>query len=534
MKKKNEPKVAFNIIKKDKRYEIVYTTYELLQMVEKKKKEKDTSPVQLKFSIDGEQIDISFTTEEIIKYVKLAELQLKIIPRKLETYLIDITQNFTGKNILKVNGRDEEIEKIWSCLSKKRQSNAILVGDTDVGKTTIAYEIARQISTSECPAQFRGIRFLELNTSEILEIKSNFLRDAETERIRDFIIKEKENIIIYVDNFLHMKCDEKLLLLLHEILKKHNIKFISTIRYEDFEQYFLSDNFINKYLNEIEILEPEPEEIFDMIKAKVILLQKQYKVKISKKMVNFAIATASLTDSISSEPGNVLNILDRAFSEASRKEKKIVDKQCILSCYNSYLKLYKNTTIEDKKMIAYHEIGHYILFKKCPALLDIKVEFVSILPMLDFLGINHTHNILGKALNYTKEYYEDLITVYLGGRVGEAKLTNKFSTGASADLNVANTIAKQMIMLYGLSNDSKNKNRSYVINYLYSDDFLLTEKHKEAINDEILSIIGECFEKAESIINNNLELLERLANELVEKEIMTDEELESICKEYEN
>lgn len=534
MKNNNTSKIIFNVVQKDKRYEIIYSVYQLLQIVEKKKKEKDTSPIELKFSVEGEEVSFSCTIEDIMNYIHRAELQVNIIPRKIETYLIDITQLFSRKDVLKNKGREEEIEKIWSYLSKQERNNAILVGGVDVGKTTVAYEIARRIATGECPNQFKKCRFLEFNTKALLQVNGDILYNNEINRIKKFINETNENIIIFVDNFLHMKYDTKLIMMLHEFLKQKNIKFIATVGYNDFENYFISDKSINKYLNEIEILPPQPEEIFDIIEKRVLMMQRQYKVKISKKMLNFAIATASLADSISEEPGNVLNVLDRAFAEASRKEKKVVDKQCIVNCYNSYLKLYKNTSLEDKKMIAYHEIGHYILFKNCSELVDVKVEFVSILPMLDFLGVNHTHNILGKALNYTKEYYEDLITVYLGGRIGEAKLTNKFSTGASSDLNIANTIAKQMIMIYGFSDDPKNKNRSYMTNYCYSDDFLLTEKHKETINDEILNTISKCFKKAESIINDNLKLMERLANELVENEIMTDEDLESICKEYQN
>ena len=100
-------------------------------------------------------------------------------------------------------------------------------------------------------------------------------------------------------------------------------------------------------------------------------------------------------------------------------------------------------------------------------------------------------------------------------------------------MDYADSIAKEMIMIYGLSNNNENANRSYMLNYYYLTDSLLTEKKKEEINSEIGEIMNECFKKAEEIINANLPLIKRLADELVEKQIMTDEELEAICKEYE-
>ena len=270
-----------------------------------------------------------------------------------------------------------------------------------------------------------------------------------------------------------------------------------------------------------------------MIETRVKQLQRQHKVKISKKTIDLAIATSWLADSVSVEPGNVLNVLSAAFSEAKRKGKKVVDKQCIISYYNTNNKLYGKVSLDEKRITAYHELGHYIILKKYQDFIGLKIKFVSILPMMDFLGINVWYNELGKKMTCEREYFEAIIASYLGGRVAEAKITNKFSSGASADLDYADSIAKEMIMIYGLSNNNENANRSYMLNYYYLTDSLLTEKKKEEINSEIGEIMNECFKKAEEIINANLPLIKRLADELVEKQIMTDEELEAICKEYE-
>lgn len=530
MVNRNRAMVVFRTKINDEWYDVEYPV-NYLRRLWYERKEDDTF-FKFKCTVNNKEYSFYRKIDEVMKQVRRAELSNSIIPRNLEDYLIDLTRTFSQKNILQPQGRDEEIEKIWSCISKKKHSNAILVGDIDVGKTTTAYEIARQIATNECPVEFANSRVIMINTSELYKIRSNFIFTSVINKILKFLVNEKEYIVVYVDNLLHLKSAIELIILLHTIIEQ-NIKFMATTNYDDFNNYFASDNTISKCLNVIEIIEPQPEEIFPMIEKKVLLLQKQYKIKISKEMVHFAIATAGLSDSVSSEPGKVLNILDRAFSEAKRKGKKTVDKQCVLSCYNSYLKLYNNTSLEEKKMIAYHEVGHYIMYRKCQNLTDIKIDFVSILPMPDFLGINYGHEILGKTLNYTKEYFEDMISFDLGGRVGESKITQKFSTGASVDLDSANSCAKEMIMLYGLSENPKSQNRSYVSNYYHLNDSLMTEKMKKEINKEIQGIIDKGFKKAEDIINENMGLLKTIVDELLKKEILTGEELEAICNEYE-
>ena len=122
--------------------------------------------------------------------------------------------------------------------------------------------------------------------------------------------------------------------------------------------------------------------------------------------------------------------------------------------------------------------------------------------------------------------------MYLGGRIGESILTQKDSTGACSDLNAANSIARNMIMFYGLSKEASNKNRSYISEY-GARDYLISDEKKAQLDKEIQSIINEGNEHAEKIIEDNKELLGIIAERLLVDEILTGEQLEQICKEYE-
>ena len=89
-----------------------------------------------------------------------------------------------------------------------------------------------------------------------------------------------------------------------------------------------------------------------------------------------------------------------------------------------------------------------------------------------------------------------------------------------------------MIMHYGLSKDKTNKNRSYINEYGVRE-YLISNEKKDLFDKEIQDIINEGSERAETILRENKELLEIIAERLLKEEILTGEQLEEICKEYE-
>ena len=87
-------------------------------------------------------------------------------------------------------------------------------------------------------------------------------------------------------------------------------------------------------------------------------------------------------------------------------------------------------------------------------------------------------------------------------------------------------------MYYGLSKDKTNKNRSYINEYGVKE-YLISSEKKDLFDKEIQDIINEGSERAETILRENKELLEIIAERLLKEEILTGEQLEEICKDYE-
>lgn len=528
---KGKPFIVFQYVDSEgkKQEAKVYTEY-LRKILNEAKLDKSVEDVELKLETEKDKLVVPITVKDLRKLIKQSELYVPIVPPRLSEYLVDLTHKFVVKPRAKITGRDNEIEKIWFYLSQSTRNNVFLVGPPDVGKTMIANEIARQISTNECPKEFYRKRVLLLRPELIFQLKSNIAFDNLVKSIVKFLEKNKNKIVLYIDKAILMKTDYSMIQVLNMVIATYNIPTITTIREDDFEKYFIEDPVISKYVNYIYVEEPELEEIEPMIQNHILRLQKQHGIKISPEIIKFGIYTSELSISVSANPGKVINIFERAFLEAKRKEKKEVDKASIKKCYNTRLKEYQKTPKEEKIATAYHETGHYMLMVKSKHFKDIKISCVSNLPMNYWGGVTIPYYNLEEYAVHSREYFIDEIAVLLAGRIAEKKFTNLNSIGASNDLQKANDIARAMIISWGFSENKENKNRQYDFRYYY----LMPESKKELIDKEVLQIIEEGTKRATEVIEENEELLKIIAERLLEEEILTGEQLQTICEEYSN
>lgn len=525
--------VSINLKIDDQIKQLDFQPQELRNWIYNLKIAPNQQTVNLDFVMDGktysQKLDVKTDFAELKRAIKYAELSRNIIPTNLHRYLVDITKYLSTKKVSKLIGREHEIEKAWFYLAQKTRNNVFLIGGKDVGKTAIANEIARRISVNDCPKEFYDKRVIRLYPELLLKIKNDYLYKFQINQILHFLENNKNNIIIFVDKAINMKTDLYLIYILYACLKKYNIPLIATSSEKNFADFFYKDQSIDKYINYIYVEEPELNEIEAMIRPYTKNLEKQYGITISDKMVKYAIFTSGLSDSISENPGKVINILERAFLNAKCKDKEEIDKQSILNCYNTRIKEYLKTPEEEKRATAYHETGHYILTIKSKYRKNIKISCVSNLPTNWWAGVTMSYYDIEQYSVFSDEYYLELIAMFLAGRIAEKKFTNLNSTGASGDLEHANNIAKAMIMEWGFSQNPSNINRQYD----YIDYYLMPESKKEAIDNEVQNLIDKATQLATDVINENEELLKIIAEKLLVEEILTGEELEMICKEYE-
>lgn len=529
MKKMNNVGIVFYVEVNGELTTLIVPVEKVRNSVEEAKMEKKKY-VQYKFIVGNKTVEKLYDIAEIENaLVKTNLIATRLIPKSLENYLQDLTKKLCLKPIEPIVKREHELEKIWFYISQKVRNNVFITGELDVGKTAIAHEIARQISTNECPKEFSGKRVLQLKPEQLLKIKSDRAYERTVRKVINFLVQNRKNIVLYIDNALYMKTDEFLIMMLYACIKRYNIPMIATIQSEDYDWYFAEDTFISKYLNEVYVKEPDKDEIRLMIDAHLKLFEKRYKVKPTEGAIKFGIYTSSLSESPSYEPGNVISIFEKAFREARRKGKKYVDKNNILSCYNTYLDDYESTPEKERRATAYHETGHYIAQVMSEHCKDFKISCVSILPMMWWAGVTMSYFDKKEFAIRSREYFIDKIAMSLAGRVAERRVIETNSTGASNDLEHVNAYAKAIVMKWGFSDKENNRNRSYD----YEDYFLMPESKKELIDKEVQELIDAGMERAEKIISDNEGLLKVIAERLMVDEILTGEELEQICKEYE-
>ena len=191
---------------------------------------------------------------------------------------------------------------------------------------------------------------------------------------------------------------------------------------------------------------------------------------------------------------------------------------------------------KERRITAYHEAGHAILFHLLP---DVgPVYSVSIIPTGGAGGYTMPLPEKDDMFN-TKGHMLQEITVSLGGRVAEEEIFDDITTGASQDIKQATAIAKSMITKFGMSE------RLGLINYDNDSDEVFIgrdfghtsrgygEKVAGTIDEEVKRIIDECYLKARTLIQEYHPVLEKCAQLLLEKEKITRSEFEALFADSE-
>ena len=229
------------------------------------------------------------------------------------------------------------------------------------------------------------------------------------------------------------------------------------------------------------------------------------------------------------------NLLNEAAINAAMDERVFVKQEDIKKAFIKVgIGAEKKSRIisdKEKKITAYHEAGHAILFHVLP---DVgPVYTVSIIPT-GLGAAGYTMPLPEKdEMFLTKGKMKEEIMVSLGGRIAEEIIFDDITTGASSDIKKATKVARRMVTRYGMSDNIG------VINYDDDDDEVFigrdlahAKNHSEIISGEIdkevKAIIDECYQKAKEIILEHEKVLHECARLLLEKEKISRVEFEAL------
>lgn len=229
------------------------------------------------------------------------------------------------------------------------------------------------------------------------------------------------------------------------------------------------------------------------------------------------------------------NLLNEAALLAVRRDKNNITMEEVDEAHDRVLmgpaKKSKKYTENEKKLVAYHEAGHVVLGLK---LNDANVvQKVTIIPRSYAGGYAL---MLPKEERYTSTKKELLerIAGLLGGRVSEEIVFNEITTGAHNDFEQATKIARAMVTEYGMSSlgpvQFEHQESSVFLGRDYNKSRNFSSQVAYQIDEEIRKIIGEQYEVAKKIIKENIDLLDLIAETLIERETLTKEQIEYLAE----
>ena len=418
--------------------------------------------------------------------------------------------------------------KKYMALGARIPKGVLLVGPPGTGKTLIAKAVAGEA----------GVPFFSISGSDFVELYVG----VGASRVRDLFDQAKKHApaIVFIDEIDavgrqrgaglgggHDEREQTLNQLLVEMDGFGNnagvIVMAATNRADILDPALLRPG---RFDRQIYIGVPD-------IKGRVEILKVHARKKPFEDDVSFdAIARST----VGFTGADLENLLNEAALLAAREGKTKIGLKDI---DNAFLKVImgnekKNRVIteHERKITAYHEAGHALTSRVLPT--QDPVQQVSIVPRGRAGGFTLNMPKEDKYYN-TKQQMEEELIVLLGGRVAEKLIMDDISTGASNDIQRATDIARKMVTKYGMSDkigpiDFSSTQSEVFLGRDFANTNQLSEQTASLIDSEVKDLIHKAYERCEQILRENMDILHRLAQFLLENETMDNAQLEAIYK----
>lgn len=448
----------------------------------------------------------------------------------------DENKKTTFKNVAGLDEEKEELREIVDFLKSPRKytqvgaripKGVLLVGPPGTGKTLLAKAVAGEA----------GVPFFSISGSDFVEM----FVGVGASRVRDLFEEAKKNspCIVFIDEIDavarrrgtglgggHDEREQTLNQMLVEMdgfgVNEGIIVMAATNRVDILDPAILRPG---RFDRKVTVGRPD-------VKGREEILEVHAKGKPLAEDVNLthiAQTTAGFTGA------DLENLLNEAAILAAKEDRPFIKQEDI---NKSFIKVGIGTekksrviSEKEKKITAYHEAGHAILFHVLP---DVgPVYTVSIIPTGSGAA-GYTMPLPEKdEMFMTKGKMKQDIIVCLGGRIAEELIFDDITTGASQDIKQATNAARAMVTKYGFSetvgliNYESDDNEVFIGRDIgHTKNFSDVVAH--TIDEEVKKIIDSCYDEAKALLTKNMDVLHRCATLLIEKERIDREEFEAL------
>ena len=449
---------------------------------------------------------------------------------------VEIDKNITFKNVAGLDEEKEELSEIVDFLKEPKKyisigaripKGILLVGPPGTGKTLLAKAVAGEA----------GVAFFSISGSDFVEM----FVGVGASRVRDLFQRAKKNspCIIFIDEIDavgrrrgtglgggHDEREQTLNQLLVEMdgfsVNEGIIVMAATNRVDILDPAILRPG---RFDRKVAVGRPD-------VKGREEILR----IHTKNKPIGDDVDLHEIARTTSGFVGADLeNLMNEAAICAAKQGRAYINRDDI---EKSFIKVGIGTEKKsrlvperDKRITAYHESGHAILFH---VLSEVgPVHTVSIIPT----GVGAAGYTMplpeNDNMHLTKKKMLQDIQVSLGGRIAEELVIGDITTGASQDIKTATETARNMVIKYGMSE------KVGLINYENEDDEVFLgrdlgharnygEEMATLIDQEVKAIVDGCYAEAKAIISDNLDILHKCAALLLEKERINREEFEAL------
>lgn len=445
----------------------------------------------------------------------------------------------TGKTFEDVAGQDEAKEalmeivdflhnpKKYASIGASMPKGALLVGPPGTGKTLLAKAVAGEAN----------VPFFSISGSEFIEM----FVGMGAARVRDLFkqANEKAPCIVFIDEIDTigkrrdsgaMGGNDEREQTLNQLLAEMDgfdggagvVILAATNRPEILDKALLRPGRFDRRI---------PVELPDLAGREAILKVHTEGVNIDLDVNWHTIARATAGAS----GAELANIINEGALRAVRMNRDMVTQTDLEEAVEVIIAGYqrKNAVLspKEKKIVAYHEIGHALVAAK--QLESAPVHKITIIPRTSG-ALGYTMQISeGEDVLISKEEAFNKIVTFTGGRAAEEIIFNTFTSGASNDIEQATRIARAMVTRLGMSENFGMMALETISNQYLGGDASLACSPETAtkIDEEVLSIIKRAHETATAILSDNIEKLHELSEYLMEKETITGEEFMKILND---